>query len=100
MPFAAARAAPYAVQHPREPLVASTSQIVYQPYLPGARGALKAGTAIPCRTAEEGVRRAERAIAGGSVLGAEIVRVTHDEAADEFGEPEFLARFGRTPQAD
>jgi len=75
-----------------------TSQIVFQPYLSGARGNLKAGTAVACRTPEEGIRRAERAMAGGSIVGAEVVRVTHDEAADEFGEPEFLAKLGRTPE--
>ena len=76
----------------------STSQIIYQPYVPGARGGLKAGVAVACRTPEEGVRRAERAMAGGSIVGAEVVRVTHDAGADEFGEPEFIVRLGRTPE--
>ena len=68
----------------------STTQIIYQPYVAGARGSLKAGVAVACRTPEEGIRRAERALAGGSILGAEVVRVTHDAAADETGEPEYL----------
>ena len=76
----------------------STSQIIFQPYVPGARGNLKAGVAVACRTPEEGIRRAERAMAGGSILGAEVVRVTHDAGADEFGEPEFIARLGQTPE--
>ena len=78
----------------------STTQIIYQPYVSGARGALKAGVAVACRTPEEGIRRAERALAGGSILGAEVVRVTHDAAADEMGEPEYLGKFGRTPDGD
>ncbi len=78
----------------------STSQIIYQPYVAGARGGLKAGVAVACRTAEEGMRRAERALAGGSILGAEIVRMTHDTAADELEEPEYLGRLGRVPDSD
>lgn len=80
--------------------MSSTTQIIYQPYVAGARGNLKAGIAIACRTPEEGIRRAERALAGGSILGAEVVRMTHDTAADELGEPEFLGKFGRVPAAD
>ena len=68
----------------------STTQIIYQPYVAGARGSLKAGVAVACRTPEEGIQRAE----------AEVVRVTHDAAADEMGEPEYLGKFGRTPAAD
>ena len=71
-------------------------QIVYQPYIAGPRGSLKPGTPVICRT-DEGLRRAERALAGGSILGAQIVRMVHDEAADEFGEPEFLGSVGQVP---
>ena len=78
----------------------STTQIIYQPYVAGARGGLKTGVAVACRTPEEGIRRAERAMAGGSILGAEVVRVTHDTAADELGEPEYLGKFGRVPETD
>lgn len=74
-----------------------TAQIIYQPYIAGPRGALKPGVAVVCRTTEEGVRRAERALAGGSILGARVVRVHHDDAADEFGAPEYLGEFGRVP---
>ena len=72
-------------------------QIVYQPYIAGPRGSLKPGTPVICRTADEGLRRAERALAGGNILGAQIVRMVHDEAADEFGEPEFLGSVGQVP---
>ncbi len=76
----------------------TTAQIIYQPYVTGARGALKPGTAIVCRTAEEGLRRAEKAMAGGSIVGARIVQVTHDGDADEFGAPVHLGELGQVPE--
>ena len=78
--------------------MASTTQVIYQPYVAGARGSLKAAPAMACRNAEEGLRRAERAFAGGSILGAQVVRMTHDDDAGEFGEPEFLGTVGRVPE--
>ncbi len=80
--------------------VPTTTQIIYQPYVSGARGGLKAGPPIACRTAEAGLLRAERALAAGSILGAQIVRVSHDDSAEEFAEPEFLGQVGRVPDAD
>jgi tryptophan synthase alpha subunit len=76
----------------------AAAQIIYQPYVTGARGALKPGIAVVCRTAEEGVRRAEKALAGGSIVGARIVRVLHDNDADEFGLPEYLSELGQVPE--
>lgn len=76
----------------------ATAQIIYQPYVAGARGALKPGVPIVCRTPEEGVRRAEKAMAGGSIVGARVVRVFHDSATDEFGDPEHLGEFGQVPE--
>ena len=55
------------------------TQIVYQPYVAGPRGSLKVGVAVPCRSAEEGLRRAERAMAGGLILGAQVVEMSHDD---------------------
>ncbi len=80
--------------------MASTTQIIYQPYLAGPRGVLKPGPAIACRSAEEGLRRAERALASGSILGAQVVRMTHDDDAGEFGDPEFLGTVGQVPAAE
>ncbi len=77
----------------------STTQVIYQPFVAGARGVLKAGIPIACRSADEGLRRAERAMAGGSVLGVQVVRMTHDDAG-EFGEPEYLGTFGLVPETD
>lgn len=75
-------------------------QIIYQPYVAGPRGSLRPGTPVVCRTADEGLRRAERALAGGSILGAQIVRMVHDTAADELGEPEHLGQVGQVPTSE
>ena len=91
------RADPLSLQ---DQTMASTTQVIYQPYVAGPRGSLKAGTAVACRSADEALRRAERAFQGGSILGAQVVRVTHDDDAGEFGEPEFLGTIGRVPNAD
>jgi hypothetical protein len=74
-----------------------TTQIIYQPYHLASHAALRAGTPVACRTPEEGMRRAERALSAGLVAGADVVRVHHDEDADEFGDPEFIGRLGQTP---
>ena len=42
--------------------------------------------------------RAEKALNGGSIAGARIVRVWHDAEADEFGDPEYLGQCGRVPE--
>nr|WP_321985845.1 hypothetical protein [uncultured Lichenicoccus sp.] len=76
----------------------ATPQIIYQPYLAGKRGALQAGVPIVCRTREEGLLRAEKAMHGGSIVGARVVRVWHDAEADEFGDPEYLGEVGRVPE--
>jgi hypothetical protein len=79
--------------------MAATERIIYQPYLRGKRGALMPGTAIACRNAEEGLRRAEKAMAAGSAIGAHVVRVTNDEEAGVYGDPEYLAALGSVPEA-
>jgi hypothetical protein len=52
-----------------------------------------------CRNPDEARRRAEKALAGGRIAGAHIVRVLEDAAAGDYGEPEYLAEFGRVPDA-
>ncbi len=79
--------------------MAAVERIVFQPYVRGKRGALLPGTAVACRNAEEGVRRAEKAMAAGSAVGAHVVRVMNDEAAGDYGDPEYLAAFGAVPEA-
>jgi MFS family permease len=46
-----------------------TTRIIYQPYGKG----LRPGTPVVCRDAAEGERRAEKAMAAGSILGARRV---------------------------
>ena len=79
--------------------MAATERIVFQPYLRGRRGALVAGVPVACRSPEEGVRRAEKAMAAGSAVGAHVVRVLNDEEAGDYGDPEYLAAFGAVPEA-
>jgi len=80
--------------------MAASERILFQPYTMGKRGALAAGKPVPCRTSEEGTRRAEKAIAGGQVVGAHVVRVVADEEVGDYGEPEFLAAFGTVPDSE
>ncbi len=78
--------------------MAVAERIVFQPYVSGTRGGLKAGVAVVCRSVEEARRRAEKAMAGGSVVGGQIVRILADEEAGDYGEPEFVAVYGRVPE--
>ena len=78
--------------------MAASEHIIYQPYSPGKRGNLVPGKPVPCRTPEEAIRRAEKALAAGSVAGAHVVRVLADEEAGDWGEPEYLASFGAVPE--
>jgi tryptophan synthase alpha subunit len=80
--------------------MALTASIVYQPYVEGKRGALKAGVAMACRNPAEAERRAEKAMASGAIVGAQIVRVLADAEAGDFGDPEFLRSYGRVPERD
>jgi hypothetical protein len=77
--------------------VAPKERILFQPYVAGRRGSLQAGQAVLCRNVDEAGRRAEKAMEGGRVLGAHIVRTMDDEATGEFGIPEYLSQFGRVP---
>ncbi|MCQ8241566.1 hypothetical protein [Rhizosaccharibacter radicis] len=77
-----------------------TARIIYQPYHVSGYAGLQPGTPLACRSPEDALRRAERAYKAGLVAGADVVRVYHDEEADEFGDPEFLSRIGQTPDGD
>ena len=74
--------------------MALSERIVCQPYIKEKRGNLMPGPQVARRNPEEAIRRAERAIAAGSVAGAHVVRVLADEAAGDFGEPDYLAALG------
>ena len=65
----------------------------------GPRQQPLAGQAVLCRNPDEARRRAEKGLAGGRIAGAHIVRVLEDAAAGDYGEPEYLAEFGRVPDA-
>ncbi len=78
--------------------MASTERIVFLPYTRGRRGAITPGVPVPCRNAAEGERRAEKAMASGSVIGAHVVRVVANEEAGDYGEPVYLAAFGIVPE--
>ncbi len=71
----------------------ATTRIIYQPYARGQRP----GQAVVCRDEMEGRRRAEKAMAAGSIEGAHVVRVRVDEDAGDYGEPEFLLSLGQVP---
>lgn len=77
--------------------MAASERIIYQPYVLAKRGNLTPGKPVPCRNADEAMRRAEKAIAIGAVVGAHVVRVLADEEAGDYGEPEYLAVYGTVP---
>lgn len=79
--------------------MASSERIIFQPYLTGKRGAVTPGPAVACRTREEAARRAEKAMAAGSVIGGHVVRFMADEEAGDYGDPEYLLAVGTTPEA-
>ena len=74
-------------------------RIIFQPYIPGRGAAVVPGQAVLCRNADDARRRAEKAMAGGRVVGVHIIRVLDDDASGDYGEPEYLATFGRVPAA-
>ncbi len=76
--------------------MAATTRIIYQPY---GRN-LRPGQAVVCRDGEEGRRRAEKALAAGSIEGAHVVRITVDEDAGDYSDPEFLLTLGQVPSAE
>lgn len=78
--------------------MANTERIIFLPYTRGKRGAVTPGVPVACRTAAEGERRAEKAMASGSAIGGHVVRVIADEEAGDYGEPVFLAAFGTVPE--
>ena len=78
--------------------MAASERIIFQPYTSGRGNSLLPGEAVLCRTAENGRQRAEKAMAGGRIVGAHVIRVLEDAAAGDYGEPEYLATFGRVPE--
>jgi hypothetical protein len=79
--------------------MAMTERIIFQPYTAGLGDRLLPGEAVLCRTVDNAQQRAEKAMAGGRIVGAQIIRVLDDATAGDYGEPEYLAAFGRVPNA-
>jgi hypothetical protein len=78
--------------------MARTERVIFLPYARGKRGAITPGVPVPCRNQAEAQRRAEKAMAGGGIIGAHVVRVTADEEAGDYGEPAYLATYGIVPE--
>lgn len=76
---------------------AKTSFVVVT-YIAGARGALKVAEQILCHSEQNAHARADKIMAGGKVLGIDIVKQTADPEAGDYGEPEYLTRLGRVPE--
>ena len=79
--------------------MAASERIIFQPYTSGRGNSLRPGEAVLCRTVDNARQRAEKAMAGGRIVGAHVIRVLEDAAAGDYGEPEYLAAFGRVPEA-
>ncbi|MCP1270535.1 hypothetical protein [Acetobacter cerevisiae] len=81
--------------------MAATERIIFQPYIwekVGKRTALEPGTPVACRNAGDALRRIEKVRDGLlSVAGAQAVRMTVDEEAGDYGEPEVLGSVGDVP---
>ena len=77
----------------------ATERIIFQPYTVGRGDRLLLGQGVLCQTVENAQQRAEKAMAGGRVVGAHVVRVLEDAEVGDYGEPEYLAAFGRVPEA-
>ena len=79
--------------------MAKIERVVFVPYARGRRGGLTAGAPVPCRDAAEAERRAEKAMAAGSVVGAHVVQISADEALGDYDDPVYLSSYGVVPEA-
>jgi hypothetical protein len=79
--------------------MAMKERIIFQPYIPGRGAGVVPGQAVQCWNLDDAQRRAEKAMAGGRVVGAHIIRVLDDETSGDYGEPEYLTTLGRVPVA-
>ena len=68
--------------------MSATERIIFQPYVTGRGNSLLPGQAVLCRNPDEARRRAEKALAGGRIAGAHIVRVLEDTAAATTANPQ------------
>lgn len=81
--------------------MAATERVIFQPYVwkkTGRRTFLEPAAAVACRDVEDAMRRIEKVRNGQlSVAGAQAVRMTVDEDAGDYGEPEILGNAGDIP---
>jgi hypothetical protein len=77
--------------------MSASERIIFQPYRRGKRGNVVAGVPTICKTSDEAQRRADKAMAGGDVIGAHVVRMTVDTELGEYSEPEYLSVLGVVP---
>lgn len=77
--------------------MAMKERIIFQPYVSGRGAAITLGQAVLCRSVEEAQRRAEKAMTGGRVIGAHVIRVSDDAASGEYGEPDYVVALGKVP---
>lgn len=79
--------------------MAQETLFICQPYIQGAKGALKPQPPVSYRTEPQALQRAQRMMEGGSVAGVDVVRQTADPEMGDYDEPVFLQRLGTVPQA-
>ncbi|MGV4878542.1 hypothetical protein [Acetobacter indonesiensis] len=79
----------------------AVSRIVFLPYVWRMRGkkkVLEPGVAVECRTEADALRWIEKIESGLlSVAGGQAVKMTVDEDAGDYSEPEYLASAGTVP---
>ena len=84
--------------------MAATERIIFQPYIwrkSGKRTILEPSAAVACRNVEDALRRIEKVRDGLlSVAGAQAVRMSVDEDAGDYGEPEVLGSVGDVPREE
>jgi hypothetical protein len=78
--------------------MATSARFYFLPYNAGKRGAIRPGQPIVCRDRAEACRRAEKAMAGGKVIGAHTIKVVSDPDNGDYGEPEYLDKVGIVPE--
>jgi len=78
--------------------MAVSTHFFFQPYSRSKRGNPVPGLAVACRDQAEACRRAEKAMAGGRIIGAHTIKVVSDAAAGDYGEPEYMDFYGDVPE--
>ena len=80
--------------------MAEITTYICQPYIVDRKGILRADIAISCANEGMARRRADRLLEKQRAIGVVVVRQTADPDLGDYGEPEFLGRFGRVPDID